>query len=248
MNNQIIKQLQSLKQTKFRKLHGKFLIEGKRLVKAGLDWGSSVETLFCTKSFYDNNIDTWDVFSMIDRSILKIIDETQFKKISSTTSPSGIGARCKIREHINLDLNQAKWIYLDRIRDPGNLGTILRSACWFNLKNIAISPQSVDPYNPKAIRAGMGAHFGLRIYNDIELDNFINTHSIIAGNNDGKDLSNFKFPEKHVIVFGNEAHGISMANKKLIQDFITIKKLGQGESLNLASAASILMHEITKDQ
>ena len=248
MNNQIIKQLQSLKQTKYRKLHGKFLIEGKRLVKAGLDWSSSIEALFCTKSFYDNNVNTWSVFSVIDHSILNIIDENQLKKISSTTSPSGIAASCNILERIDLDLDQAKWIYLDRISDPGNLGTILRAAFWFNLKNIAISPESVDPYNPKTIRAGMGAHFGLKIYNNIKLENFINTHSIIAGANDGKNLSNFKFPEKNVIVFGNEAHGISMENSKLIKDIITIKKLGQGESLNIASAASILMYEITKNQ
>ena len=62
------------------------------------------------------------------------------------------------------------------------------------------------------------------------------------------DVEEFKFPKKHVIVIGNEAHGISSKNNKLIEKFITIKKLGQGESLNLASAASILIHEITKDQ
>ena len=135
---------------------------------------------------------------------------------------------------------------MDKIRDPGNLGSILRSASWFGIKNIAISNDSVDVYNPKTIRSGMGAHFGLRLYIDVELDIFKKTHMIIGANKNGVDLKNFQFPNKFVLVLGNEAHGISIVNKEKIENFITIKKFGRGESLNISSAATVLMYEITK--
>jgi len=248
MNNQTIKDLQLLKQAKHRKTKNMFIAEGKRLIEAALDWSTSVESIFCTEKFYVKNKDDWRGFVGIDNLMINILTESQFKKISSTTTPSGIAAKCSIIEHSSPDLNQPHWIYLDKISDPGNLGTVLRTASWFGVNNIALSPESVDPYNPKTIRAGMGAHFGLNIHKDIKLGQFVKTHSIIAGSKEGEDVSKFKFPDKYVLVLGNEAHGISGVTKEIVQHHITIKKLGQCESLNLASAASVIMYVITKDQ
>ena len=139
-------------------------------------------------------------------------------------------------------------MYFDQISDPGNLGTLLRSASWFGLKNIALSPRSVDPYNPKVVRAAMGAHFGINLYINVNLNKFLKTHTIIAASQKGTDITYFNFPKKSVFVFGNEAHGISTKRMKIIQEFITIKRFGIGESLNIASAASIVMHMIKNNK
>ena len=94
------------------------------------------------------------------------------KKICSTKSPSGIAATCMIPKQNVVDLDASEWLYLDRISDPGNLGSILRSASWFGFKNIALSPKSVDPYNSKTVRSAMGAHFAVNLYKEVELDQF----------------------------------------------------------------------------
>ena len=246
MNDRLIKELKLLKQSKYRKIKNQFVAEGKRLVEEAINCRNTVDLLFCTKTFYNKNKNNWQEFLKVDSTMIQIITDSQFKKVSSTSTPSGIGALCKIPRSPYIDYKVRKWIYLDKIRDPGNLGTILRSALWFGFKNIILSPKSVDPYNPKAIRSGMGSHFGLNLYQNIRLDAFTKTHFIISGSTRGENISSFKLPEKYVLVLGNEAHGISKGIEPLIQKSLSIKRLGRGESLNLSSAASILMYALTK--
>ena len=246
MNDRLIKELQLLKQSKHRKIKNQFIAEGKRLVGEAINYSSTVELIFCTQTFYNKNKSDWQDFSKADNTIIQFITDSQFKRISSTSTPSGIAALCNIRRSNYINFKEREWIYLDKIRDPGNLGTILRSALWFGFKNIILSSKSVDPYNPKAIRSGMGSHFRLNLYRNIRLNDFIKTHLIISGSTFGENISDFKSPEKYVLVLGNEAHGISKKIEPLIQRSVSIKKLGQGESLNLSSAASILMYELTK--
>ena len=246
MNDRLIKELKLLKQSKYRKIKNQFVAEGKRLVEEAINCGNTVDLLFCTQTFYNKNKNNWQEFLKVDSKMIQIITDSQFKKISSTSTPSGIGALCNIPRSPSIDYKVRKWIYLDKIRDPGNLGTILRSALWFGFKNIILSSKSVDPYNPKAIRSGMGSHFGLNLYQNIRLNDFIETHLIVSGSTCGEDISVFKLPEKYVLVLGNEAHGISKNIVPLIQKSVSIKRLGEGESLNLSSAASILMYSLTR--
>ena len=246
MNDRLIKELQLLKQSKYRKIKNQFVAEGKRLVEEAINCSNTVDLLFCTKTFYNKNKSNWQEFLKIDSTMIQIITDSQFKKISSTSTPSGIGALCNVPRSPYINYKVRKWIYLDKIRDPGNLGTILRSDLWFGFKNIILSSKSVDPYNPKAIRSGMGSHFGLNLYQNIRLNDFIKTHLIISGSTCGEDISGFNVPEKYVLVLGNEAHGISKNIEPLIQKSVSIKRLGEGESLNLSSAASILMYSFTR--
>ena len=246
MNDRLIKELKLLKQSKYRKIKNQFIAEGKRLVDEAINYSSTVDLLFCTQTFYNKNANNWQGFLKVDNSVIKVITDSQFKKISSTSTPSGIAALCNIPKSPYIDYKVREWIYLDKIRDPGNLGTILRSALWFGFKNIILSSKSVDPYNPKAIRSGMGSHFGLNLYQNIRLNDFIKTHLIISGSTYGEDISVFKLPKSYVLVLGNEAHGISKNVEPLIQKSISIKRLGEGESLNLSSAASILMYSFTR--
>ena len=246
MNDRLIKKLKLLKQSKHRKVKNQFVAEGKRLVKEAINCGNAVDLLFCTKTFYEKNKNDWQGFLGVGNTMIEIITDSQFKSISSTSTPSGIAALCNIPRSPYIDFKVREWIYLDKIRDPGNLGTILRSALWFGFKNVILSSESVDPYNPKAIRSGMGSHFGLNLYQSIRLNNFIKTHLIVSGSTCGEDISNFKLPKRYVLVLGNEAHGISKDIEPLIQKSVSIKRLGKGESLNLSSAASILMYSLTR--
>ena len=246
MNDRLIKKLKLLKQSKHRKVNNQFIAEGKRLVREAINCGNTVDLLFCTKTFYEKNKSDWQGFLEVGSTMIKIITDSQFKSISSTSTPSGIAALCNIPRSTYIDFKIREWIYLDKIRDPGNLGTILRSALWFGFKNIILSSKSVDPYNPKAIRSGMGSHFRLNLYQNIRLNDFIDTHLIVSGSTCGEDISGFKLPERYVLVLGNEAHGISKNLEPLIQKSVSIKRLGEGESLNLSSAASILMYSFTR--
>ena len=246
MNDQLIKKLKLLKQSKHRKVKNQFVAEGKRLVGEAINYCSTVDLLFCTQTFYNKNVNSWQGFLRVDNSMIKVITDSQFKSISSTSTPSGIAALCNMPRSPYIDFKVREWIYLDKIRDPGNLGTILRSALWFGFKNIILSSKSVDPYNPKVIRSGMGSHFRLNLYQNIRLNDFIKTHLIVSGSTCGEDISGFKLPERYVLVLGNEAHGISKNIEPLIQKSVSIKRLGEGESLNLSSAASILMYSLTR--
>ena len=241
MDKKTLKSLQSLKLKKYRYDHEKFLIEGKRLVQAAVEHEYPINEIYCTKAYLNKNRG-WAVLDAIPIENINILPENDLKKISSTVSPSGVCAVCKIKPRELINFNQAKWVYLDKIKDPGNLGAILRSAAWFNLSNIAISPECVDVYNPKVIRSAMGSQFALEIHRDIELDTFQETHTIIASSLKGQKLEGFKFPDRFVLVFSNEAHGLSQSRKNSVNSFVNITKSGSGESLNVSNAASIIMY------
>ena len=171
---------------------------------------------------------------------IKKIDKKTLLKISNTKSPQGILAVCDIPKQNRIKLTMDRWIYLDKISDPGNMGTLIRSCAWFGIKNIALSSKCADPYNPKSIRAAMGAHFVVTIHTNTDLSIFKNTHKIIAADLRGVNASTYEFPNKCVLVLGSEAHGISNQNLDCIEDFIFINKLGSGNSLNVSTAGSIL--------
>ncbi|MBA64501.1 MAG: hypothetical protein CMG55_01735 [Candidatus Marinimicrobia bacterium] len=246
MNNAQFSILQSLKFVKYRKRYNKFLIEGKRLIQSALNSNFDIGPLYCSDTFKNENSE-WIKTNLNDKKKLIIIKNKQLLNISNTKSPSGIISSCSIPKEKNLHLKQKKWLYLDKISNPGNMGTLMRSAAWFGISNIALSPYCVDPYNPKTVRSAMGAHFNISIHTNINLNVFVDSHSIIAGNSNGKNIISFSFPKKCVLVLGNEAHGISKKNKKFIKENISINKLGVGESLNVSSAGAIFLYLLSNN-
>ena len=176
--------------------------------------------------------------------MLEQILTKQLEKISFTQSPAGIAAVCNFPHLGNPDVNQHKWLYLYQVSDPGNMGTLFRSAAWFGFTHIALSPDCVDPFNPKVVRAGMGAHFGLSIHSNIELNLFADSHTLIGADHRGNDVSGFKSPKKFVLILGSEAHGLSDDIQGIIDQTISIEKTGFGESLNVAVAGAILMEKL----
>ena len=244
MTNKEIKRFQSLKQGRYRREQGQFLIEGKRLVQSAFEMKIKPDLIYFTEPFQRENTEWIQSIESSDLSY-ENIPTKQLEKISFTKSPSGILAVCKIPEKHSPDLNQNQWVYLDCISDPGNMGTILRSAAWFGLNHVALSEDCVDPFNPKVVRAGMGAHFGISIHSNVNLGLFSKTHTLIGGNHRGADPASVKFPEDCVLVLGSEAHGLSSDSLGMIQQKVAIEKMGFGESMNVGSAAAILMYLFT---
>ena len=171
--------------------------------------------------------------------------------IADTEHPSGIAGICPLPETQNKPFQtKHPYIFLDTISNPGNMGTILRSASWFGIQNVAVSPNCVDPFNPKSVRAGMGAHFNLNIYENVPLIYFFEKHFFIIGDDSsGSSYLEWKKPlekKKWVLVLGNEANGISEENQALLNESISIPKYGIGESLNVATSAGILLSRLVR--
>ena len=241
MSEYSYKTLQSLRHSKHRKTFKKFVIEGKRLIKTALEFKVNIGSLYCSDNFIKEN-EKWIKENIKNKKKIKTISEKQILKISDTKSPSGILTICEIPKQGPLNLNANKWIYIDKISDPGNLGTLIRTSAWFGINNIALSPGCVDPYNPKSIRAAMGAHFGIVLHTNISLDTFKNSHTIIAADLNGINVDSFFFPSRSILILGSEAHGISSQSRKYIDEYVSINKLGIGDSLNVSSAGSILIY------
>jgi len=235
------KTIHSLRHTKHRKVYNKFLIEGKRIIESALVCNANIDIIFSSDDFLKKN-NPWVQKHLKKDATIKTIEKKTLLKISNTKSPQEILAVCDIPKQDPIKLTMDKWIYLDEISDPGNMGTLIRSCEWFGIKNIALSPKCADPYNPKSIRAAMGAHFGVTIHTNTNLGIFKKTHRIIAADLKGENASTYEFPNKCVLVLGSEAHGISKKNLDYIEDSIFINKLGSGNSLNVSTAGSILIY------
>ena len=252
LSNSEIKLINSLAIKKYRKNHKSFIIEGERLVSEAIQSNIIIKQLYITDEFvakpqHDPLMDLIAENAIITNSI----SEKEINKISDTTSPSGILALCKLPDSHNIDISEPEnWLFLDEIQDPGNLGTLLRTAGWFGIQNIALSENCIDIYNPKVLRGGMGAHFRLSIYENVLLNIFKDSqHTIIGAFQKGANIYDVDIKKitPWVLVIGNEAHGINKNNIDYIKLKVTIPKIGSGESLNVAVAGSILLYQLTKD-
>ena len=233
------KLIRSLHQKKFREQHGLFIIEGVRSIKDALTKKAHFKISVSTESFSQNNPD------IIKAVNPEIISEEDIKRLSPSISPSGILAVCKIPQFDNPDLNQ-NFIYLDHISDPGNMGTILRTAVWFGIDQMVLSDGCVDPFNPKVVRSSMGAHFQLSWIGHLEIHT-LNNYTIIGADHRGAAIEPLgSFPKKWCLVMGNEAHGISENIKSVLDETMAIPKIGTGESLNVGVAMGILLNHLTK--
>ena len=231
-NNDFIKSIKKLNEKKYRDNTNTFLVEGEHLVHEAIK-NNLVKYVIVRDDYnfdYDNKI---------------IVTDKVLKYISNLNTPSGIMAVCNKLESKELG---SRIIVLDNIQDPGNLGTIIRSAVAFNFDTIVISNDSVDVYNSKVIRATQGMLFNVNIV-VTDLKEFLNSikddYKIIGTDvTNGKSVSDFKNLKKFAIIVGNEGQGISLDTKKLCSDFVYIPMNQDCESLNVGVAASIIMYEL----
>lgn len=133
-------------------------------------------------------------------------------------------------------------IVLDDIRDPGNLGTMIRTADWYGIRQIVASSETADLYNPKVISATMGSFLRVNVHYT-PLDRFLSANSlpVLGAVMNGVDVHGFRWPKGGLLVIGNEAHGISPAAEKFISHRITIPRIGMAESLNASTALAVML-------
>lgn len=240
-----IKQLTRLSTKKGRNEYGLYLIEGLRIIRSALRAQAPINRIFVTTRF-EESVDYQSMSNRFNK-ILKpeLIDEKTMKQITQTVTPSGILAVCSLPKITELPSTIASnWLYLDKIADPGNLGTLLRSAAWFGTTQVALSPHCADPFNPKVMRGGMGAHFSLQMVTNCDLRQFNSSdHLIIGADHRGMSIVDFNNNAKDwVLVIGSEAHGISKENSNHIEYSLSIPANGSGNSLNAAVAGSIILY------
>ena len=240
-----IKELQSLQLKKFRDQHRLFIAEGVKTVSEILKHrASSIKELLATTDFIDNHRQKINEYSIT----VNEISEIELKKISLQNSPNKAMAVCNYFDEGEgaFDFKNNFSVYLDDLRDPGNLGTIIRLAGWFGIDTIFCSANSCDFYNPKVIQSTMAAFLRVKV-RYISLQELIrqqNIKHIYGAVLNGENI--YKTEIKNgLIVIGNEANGISEENLKLISNPVTIpaSKENETESLNAAMAASILVSE-----
>ncbi len=248
-DNPEIKKLKKLSQKKYRKEFFSFLVENFVIIKDSFSSGFIMEKIFLTEDFLKNNSEQIEVFKKsIGEDGINIIDEKIIKSISSLECPTGIIAEYKIiKKEPSLEGIQ---IFLNGISDPGNLGTIFRTCLAFGFENIVCDKACVDMYNPKTISAAKDSIFKLNIQEGADFfayfEDYKNLPIFIAEASSGRDISTTSFPDKHILVFGSESHGVDEDILKIADEKINIKISKNLESLNVSSAVAIFLYEISK--
>jgi len=235
-----IKLITSLHQKKFRNAHQLFIAEGLKVIQELLNSNFEPEYLFVTEPIFN------DV-----KEIKAIqISESDLKKISALTVPNNCLAVFRMPESQPIT-ETGLIVALDDIRDPGNLGTILRLCDWFGIKQLLCSEQTVDIYNPKVIQATMGSIARVNVAY-INLESYLKSTEIPVFGTfmDGENIYQSQLPKSGIIVMGNEANGISPEIEKLASKRIAIPRFGdlqQTESLNVATATAIILSEFSRN-
>ena len=231
--------VKSLAQKKYRAEYNCFVVEGVKLVEELLQSDFEVMEIYATSNWMENNpsVDSEQVSSK-DLSI-----------ISSFKTANEVLAVVKQKQFFTLDYSKHFSIALDNVQDPGNLGTIIRTADWFGIKTVVCSVDTVDVYNPKVIQATMGSLFRVNVV-CIDLIEFFEQNSglsVYGALLDGDNVYQKKLNKKgSVLLMGNESKGISETLLPFITDKILIPKIGQAESLNVSTATAILCAEFAK--
>lgn len=253
-NGQIKNIIQLQKKSKARAEQGAFVIEGIKMFEESVTFGKLVKA-YVSNSFYEEKVlEAPDYFKDIP---YEIVEDTVLKEASDTLTPQGIMAIVKKPEYNLEDMLQdpnANLVILEDLRDPGNLGTILRTAEGAGVTGIILSKTSVDMYNPKVIRSTMGAIYRMPFVYVEDLkeaivkvkEHYISIYAAHLSADCYYDEVDYK--GKSAILIGNEANGLSDEITQMATKYIKIPMEGNVESLNAAIAAAVLMYEIYRQK
>ncbi|WP_267739751.1 TrmH family RNA methyltransferase [Myroides injenensis] len=237
-----IKLIKSLHQKKNRKEFQLFIAEGIKVIDELLKSSIELDHIYAIEPLELG----------VSTSKFTIVSSDDLKKMSALSSPSNCLAVFKIPKQKEVDYNNLI-VALDDVRDPGNLGTIIRLCDWFGIEDIICSKETVDIYNPKVVQATMGSIARVNIiYGDLSsLIKSANDLPVFGTFLDGKNIYTEVLPSQGIIIMGNEANGISNEIESLVNNRITIPRFGklqQTESLNVAMATSIVLSEFKRNE
>jgi len=238
-----IKKLKALHRKKERKSSGLYVVEGKKIVEEVLQNNPAWFELFATSNWFDN----YPELVGLENSF--VINDKDLAQISTLKTPNEV--LLVLKQNTEIDFSAVKSallvLALDGVKDPGNMGTIIRLADWFGLQHILCASDCVDQHNPKTVQSAMGSINRVQLhYGDLkQMLSDLDTHQIYACALEGKSIYKTDFAEKSILLMGSESHGISAEILDLVNEKITIPSFSKSgvDSLNVATATAIVLSE-----
>jgi TrmH family RNA methyltransferase len=237
--------IKSLHQKKYRKEHAMFIIEGIKSIVEFIDSPYQIDSIYYLPQYHAS------LPNLAANIKLFEVNNAELEKISTLQTPQGVLAL--VRMNPNQDLDTSKFdncfsIVLDGVQDPGNLGTIIRTADWFGIKQVICSMNSVEVYNPKTVQATMGSLSRVRVYYT-DLPHLLDKTKVpvFGAVLDGASMYSTDWGKEGLILLGNEGQGISDPVMNLITRPVTIPRIGGAESLNVAICAAILCADLSRN-
>jgi len=245
LTNELRKYIKSLQALKYRQKYNKYIAEGPKICLEIMEYAKAdIEYLVCTnemQELYPNRL-----AQLSGKTI--ICNDKELKSISSQKNPNKILIVATPKHHVvSSDELDASWaLYLDKIQDPGNMGTIMRIADWFGISWVLASEDSCEFYNPKVIQSAMGAHLRVK-FSVVKVDELVTLDKtgIYSLALDGEDMSEIEMPSSGILVVGNESRGVRREIMDISNAIWTIYKKGGAESLNASVACGISCYLIS---
>ena len=252
--NGLIKHIIKLKEKKYRKEYNEYIIEGVKILKEAIEEKAKIKEIIISEDAINSELVQKHLKEKLQKIDYIQVPSNIFKLISEVEKPQGVLAIIEKENHgEDIDYNQDVILALDDLQDPGNLGTIIRTADSVGLKQILISKGTIEAYNPKVIRSTMGAIFRVKI---IECENLKETLKKLQKNNfkimvtdlnTDKSIYDIKL-QKKVIIIGNEANGVSEEVKNIADTRVIIPMFGKTESLNASIATGVILYEYVRQK
>jgi RNA methyltransferase, TrmH family len=239
LSNNLSKFIKSLQLKKYRAEHSCFFVEGRVNVLEVVRSNFNVKMVLVTQEFFDEVKE-----NALPNLQIELVKESDLEKNGTFKSNNFGLAVVEIPQNTDLNYNPGEWsLAYDQINDPGNFGTIIRTADWFGIKNIYCSLDSVDLYNPKVVNSTKGSFTRVKVHY-VDLNEFLADKNFVTAEMDGKNLYDFKWEQGGVILMGNESHGVDKSLSKKATVKLTIPKIGDAESLNVAVASAIFCSDM----
>ena len=247
-DNEFIKNIKKLKDKKYRDERNEFIVEGIKMVGEAIKEEANIKNIIICDDCYNNCEIPSEIKYEIAKKKITYVSQKVFDSITDVTNPQGILAVVEKNKVNDIDYKQDFFLILDDIQDPGNIGTILRTADSINLNQIIVSNKTADAFNPKVVRSTMGAIFRINVIVCEDLSNVISQlkkHKVkIAATDLKTDKSIYDLDyKKTAVIIGNEANGVSEKLLERADVKIKIPMTGKTESLNAAVATGIILYE-----
>ena len=259
LSRQQVKQIARLKQKKYRIQEGKLLIEGARFVIEALQSNWHLDMVIHTHNFREHGLAKQiDALARQKSVACFAANAADFNKITDTSSTQGVIAIVQQKSYtasaVDELIMQRRFLLLavEALTDPGNLGTLIRTAAWFGIDAVVTGPDCVAWHNPKSLRSSMGAIFHLPVHEVADFQSFLSrSHAegaqICCADQQGdQEYDRTEYNPRRILLIGNETDGVSAASLQRADLCVTIPRFGSGESLNAAVAAAIIMAEFSK--
>ncbi|MBQ3181894.1 MAG: RNA methyltransferase [Clostridia bacterium] len=242
VQNEYIKRIAKLKDKKYREEEGLFIAEGEHLVEMALLSHFEVKNIILSDSYYEKCGDRFNID-------MTVVPDSVFLKMSDAKTPQGVLSVVRMPENESADFS-GRYIYCDNLQDPGNVGTIIRTADAFSFSGVILSVGSADVYSPKVIRSSQGSLFNIKVITGKDIsyikeakkNGVLITSTALYG--ESVKLCDMKVTDDQIFVIGNEGSGVSKEILEISDEVAYIPMTGKAESLNAGVAASILMYEV----